>query len=259
MKLLQNIPYANRDGKNLCLDLYLPNAETFDLFVYFHGGGLDHGDKANTTAQLIGPYLAERHIAVASLNYRLYPNAHYPDFLRDAAAGVHWISNHIRDYGKCRRLFVGGSSAGGYLSMMLCFDRRWLAACGDLAVPIAGYVHDSGQPTCHFNVLRERGIDTRRIIIDDSAPLYHIGAEPEYPPMLFLVSDHDMKNRYEQTQLVLSTLRHFEYDQNKIFYQLMHGKHCAHGKSVDENGDSVLGKIILEFIQQVKDSEKIAE
>ena len=88
-------------------------------------------------------------------------------------------------------------------------------------------------------------------MIDDSAPLYHIGTSPEYPPQMFLVADDDMKNRYEQTMLVLSTLRHFGYDENKIFYRLMHGKHCAHGKQTDEYGESVLGKIIFEFIDKV--------
>ena len=246
MKLLENISY--QDGQHL--DLYLPDTTQFDLFVYFHGGGLKSGHKADETAKLIAPFLAEHGVAVASCNYRMYPDAKYPDFVRDAASAVHWLSQHVGDYGKCERIFVGGSSAGGYLSMMLCFDGRWYAEKGDFPVPVCGYFHDAGQPTCHFNVLRERGIDSRRVIIDDSAPLYHIGTAEEYPPMAFVVSDNDMKNRFEQTQLVLSTLRHFGYDQSKIFYHLMHGTHCAHGFAVDDAGDSVLGKMILEFIEK---------
>ena len=246
MKLLENISY--QDGQHL--DLYLPDTTQFDLFVYFHGGGLKSGHKADETAKLIAPFLAEHGVAVASCNYRMYPDAKYPDFVRDAASAVHWLSRHVGDYGKCERIFVGGSSAGGYLSMMLCFDGRWYAEKGEFPVPVCGYFHDAGQPTCHFNVLRERGIDSRRVIIDDSAPLYHIGTAEEYPPMAFVVSDNDMKNRFEQTQLVLSTLRHFGYDQSKIFYHLMHGTHCAHGFAVDDAGDSVLGKMILEFIEK---------
>ncbi len=251
MRFLENIAYTSPEDNARRLDLYLPDTDSFDLFVYFHGGGIEKGDKAGKTAQCICPYLTAHGVAVASLNYRMYPDAKYPDFVRDAAAGVHWLSHHISEYGSCKRIFVGGSSAGGYLSMMLCFDPRWYAECGDFDVPVAGYFHDAGQPTCHFNVLRERGIDHRRVIIDDSAPLFHIGAAKEYPPMTFVVSDHDMKNRFEQTQLVLSTLKHFEYDESKIFYHLMHGKHCAYGKLVDENGDSVLGKMVLEFIENV--------
>ncbi|MBE6691192.1 MAG: alpha/beta hydrolase [Ruminococcaceae bacterium] len=246
MKTIENICYGNET-----LDLYLPDTAHFDLFVYFHGGGLEQGDKGAAATKLSAPYLAASGVAMASCNYRMYPDAKYPDFVEDAATAVHWLSHHIREYGKCERIFVGGSSAGGYLSMMLCFDKRWYAACGDFPVPVCGYFHDAGQPTCHFNVLRERGIDPRRVIIDDSAPLYHIGAEAEYPPMMFVVSDNDMKNRLEQTGLVLSTLRHFGYDQSKIHYRLMRGKHCAYCKAVDEHGDPVLGKMILEFIEKV--------
>ena len=250
-KTISDICYVTREDQPLCLDLYLPDSDRFDLLVYFHGGGLEKGDKDDSTTRLMAPWLAERGVAVASVNYRMYPDARYPDFIQDAAQSVCWLSQHIQEYGDCRRIVVSGSSAGGYLSMMLCFDRRWYDACGEFPVPVAGYVHDAGQPTCHFRVLQERGVDKKRLIVDDSCPLYHVGTEREYPSMMFLVSDDDMKNRLEQTQLMLSTLRHFGYDEQKILYQVMHGKHCAHGKSVDENGDSVLGKLMLSFLRQL--------
>ena len=250
MKTFEAINYSKNE--DLCLDLYLPDTDNFDLFVYFHGGGLEKGSRNDSTVRLIAPYLTQKGVAVASLDYRMYPDFAYPDFLRDAAEGVCWLSKNINNYGKCERIFVGGSSAGGYISMMLCYDARWYTEAGTLPVPVVGYLHDSGQPTCHYNVLKYRGIDSRRVMIDDSAPLYHIGTATEYPPQMFLVADDDMKNRYEQTMLVLSTLRHFGYDESKISYRLMHGKHCAHGKQVDENGESVLGKIIFDFISTVK-------
>ena len=114
-----------------------------------------------------------------------------------------------------------------------------------------GYFHDAGQPTAHFNVLKNSGVDPRRIIVDETAPLYHIGLEEDYPRMRFIVSDNDMKNRYEQTMLMMSTLKHFEFE--KYDHVVMHGKHCAYCKAVDENGESVLGKMILDFIQKKND------
>ena len=71
---------------------------------------------------------------------------------------------------------------------------------------INGYIHDAGQPTVHFNVLKEKGIDSRRVIINEDAPLYYVGIEKEYPRMLFIVSTNDLENRYEQTMLMLRTL-----------------------------------------------------
>ncbi len=251
MKKIVDIFYTPDNRPRQSLDVYLPEGvESFPTFVYFHGGGIVNGSKSGRTTEVISEYLTSHGIAMVSANYRLYPHAHYPDFIYDAAAAVAWAVKNMPEYGGSDRIFAGGSSAGGYLSMMLCFDKKYLGLHKIAPTALAGFVHDAGQPTAHFNVLRERGIDSRRVIVDESAPLYHIGAEKEYPPMLFIVSDNDMKNRYEQTQLVLSTLRHFEYDEEKIQYRLMNGKHCSYGAARDENGDSVFGKLITEFVEK---------
>lgn len=245
MKSIIDIQYGNDPSQRL--DVYLPDSETFPVFVYFHGGGLEEGDKAGH--EMIYDYMTARGIAVVTANYRMYPTAKYPEFVEDAAAVVAWTFKNIPCYGDAQGIYVGGSSAGGYLSMMLCFDRRWLGKHGISPMQIAGFVHDAGQPTCHFNVLRERGIDTRRVIIDDSAPLFHIGVDQEYPPMLIIVSDNDMKNRYEQTMLVMSTLNHFEYDMSRVQLMIMHGEHCEYVKKLDDDGDSVFGRIVRDYIR----------
>lgn len=249
MKFLENICYAERENERLLLDIYLPEASEFSVFVFFHGGGIESGSKAN--AARFAEYLTNRGIAVVSADYRMYPNAKYPDFIEDAAEAVHWVSDNINAYGKCEKMFIGGSSAGGYLSMMLCFDSRWLSPFGELKVPVVGYFHNAGQPTCHFNVLKkERNLSPKRVIIDDSAPIYHVGTAEEYPPMHFVVSDNDMACRYEQTKLMLATLENFGYDMDKIGFTLAHGKHCEQDKTVDENGDNLLGKMMFDFIQK---------
>lgn len=238
-----DIAYGSYEAQKL--DVYLPDKEVFPVFVYFHGGGIEAGDKQGE--KIIFSYLAAHGVAVVSANYRMYPDAKYPDFLEDAASAVAWTFANMKKYGTVEKIYVGGSSAGGYISQMLCFDPSWLAKHGIQPLDIAGYVLDAGQPTCHFNVLRERGIDTRRVIIDDSAPLYHIAAGKQYPPMLIIVSDDDIPGRLEQTMLLIATLKSFgntEY----IYLQMMHGKHCAYTGAADENGDSILGKLALEYI-----------
>jgi len=243
MKKFEDICYSPETKQ--CLDLYLPEKDAFPVLVYFHGGGLEAGDKKTMPAFM--EYMTARGIAVASVNYRMYPEAKYPDFLVDGAASVAWIFRHKEKYG-FTGIYVGGSSAGGYMSQMLCFDRRWLGAWDISPMDIAGFVLDAGQPTCHFNVLRERGMDTRRLIVDDSAPLYHIGTDPEYPGMLVIVSDNDIENRYEQTMLMLSTLKHFGHTEG-IQLKVMHGGHCQYLEAVDEKGESVFGQIVADYIR----------
>ena len=180
--------------KNLVLDLHLPENEEFDLFIYFHGGGLERG--THKRAEVFAKTLAKNNIATASVEYSLYPTAKYPDFITDCAQAVKWLKDNISNYGKCKRVFVGGSSAGGYISMMLCFDDRYLKTHGINPTDIDFYIHDAGQPTAHFNVLKEFGKDSRRLIVDETSPMYYVGKQEKYAPMLFIISDEDMFVRY---------------------------------------------------------------
>ena len=247
MKTVFDVCYNEKTKQRL--DIYLPESSEFSVLLYFHGGGLEAGDKSNQ--KVLFDYIISQGIAVVCANYRMYPNAKYPDFLIDASDATAWVFKNIENYGKIKDLYLGGSSAGGYISQMLCFDETWLSKHGIKPTDFAGFIHDAGQPTCHFNVLRERGLDTRRVIIDDSAPLYHIGADEQYPPMLIIVSDNDMQNRFEQTMLLVSTLKHFGHSKN-VQLKIMNGRHCAYVNAVDQNGESVFGKLVMGFIFGVK-------
>ena len=132
---------------------------------------------------------------------------------------------------------------------MLCFDAKYFGKHGFAPEDIRGFVLDAGQPTQHFNVLRESGIDTRRVIIDERAPLYYVGIADHYSPMCIIVSDNDIPNRYEQTKLLVSTVKQF-CPETDITLHEMHGNHCAYCFDRDAMGESVFGKIVLEFIQK---------
>ena len=178
MKLIKDICYGKYDFDRRKLDIYLPDAEEFPVFIYFHGGGIEAGDKAGI--EIAATELANSGVCVVSANYSLYPDAVYPEFIRDAAAAVAWTKKHINEQGKCEKFYIGGSSAGGYISMMLCFDESYLKNVGLLPTDIDAYIHDAGQPTSHFNVLKEFGRDSRRVIVDETAPMYFVGEAKSY-------------------------------------------------------------------------------
>lgn len=244
MKSIFDLAYK----ENLLLDLHLPESDSFDLFVYFHGGGLKNGRRGGV--EVFAKTLADRNIATATVEYRMYPDAKFPDFIVDCADSIRWLKDNISQYGKCNKMYVGGSSAGGYLSMMLCFDKRYLNAVGMSPTDIDAYIHDAGQPTSHFNVLKELGKDSKRIIVDETAPMYFVGMEETYSPMLFIVSDNDMFGRYEQTMLMVKTLEHFGHA-DKVHTQVMHGSHCAYVYKADEDGEGVLAKVILSYLEKL--------
>ena len=235
--------------ENLFLDLHVPESDSFDLFVYFHGGGLKNGRRGGV--EVFAKTLAKRNIATATVEYRMYPDAKFPDFIVDCADSIRYLKDNISQYGKCGKIYVGGSSAGGYLSMMLCFDKRYLNAVGLEPTDIDAYIHDAGQPTSHFNVLKELGKDSKRVIVDETAPMYFVGLEETYSLMLFIVSDNDMFGRYEQTMLMVKTLEHFGHA-DKVQTQVMNGKHCAYVYKADEDGEGILAKVILSYLEKIK-------
>ena len=71
------------------LDLYLPKTKGFATLIWIHGGGLHSGDKSKITP------VAKRFVAegygVASVNYRLYPDAKYPTQIQDVAEAFAWV------------------------------------------------------------------------------------------------------------------------------------------------------------------------
>lgn len=252
MRTYKDIPYSAVADKDHLLDLYLPDGECDALFLFFHGGGLEWGnrDEAVKIPGFIND-MTNAGFGVASAEYRMYPEAKFPDFIEDAAMAVKFVKSGIHQYCNYKKLVVGGSSAGGYISMMLCYDEKYLEAAGVLATDIDGYVFDAGQPTVHFRVLKERGIDYRRIIVDDASPLYHVGKADSYPPIELIVSDNDIENRAEQIDLLVGAMRHFGYDMSKVHLTKTHGNHVWYIKADKEDGKSVYGNIIIPFIKSI--------
>lgn len=251
MRTYKDIPYTDSEDTRL-IDLYLPDGECSAVFLYFHGGGLEWGSREEA-ANIPGfiDDMTSAGFGVASAEYRMYPEAKFPEFIEDAALAVKFMKTHIGEYCDCKKLIVGGSSAGGYISMMLCYDKKYLESVGISPNDIDGYVFDAGQPTVHFRVLKERGIDYRKIIVDDAAPLYHVGDAESYPPIQLIVSDNDIDNREEQTYLLIGTMKHFRYDISKVHLAKTHGKHVWYTKAPTENGSSVYGNIIIPFIKSI--------
>lgn len=176
--------------------------------------------------------LTSKGIALASADYRMYPNAKYPDFIEDTVSAIAFL----KEFGEHQKIFsdlyVGGSSAGAYLTMMAYFDSRYLERHGIKPDDIRGWFFDAGQPTVHFNVLRERGMDTRLVRIDEAAPLYFVDRDKETAnpsKLMFIVSEHDIENRLEQIRLMLKTLEIFGYDMSRVTFKLMTGyEHCGY-------------------------------
>lgn len=250
MQTYFDIPYSSDSNPRLCVDVFTPDSiPCRAAVVWLHGGGIEGGSRKGVDE--VAHSLCERGVALVSAGYRLFPEAKYPEFLQDAAQAVRWTFDHADEYQLSRNILLGGSSAGAYITMMLCFDAQYLNAAGLQPADLSGFLFDAGQPTSHFNVLKYRGTDPRRLIVDEAAPLFHIkDAQPDRP-ILITVADNDMPARLEQNQLLMATMKHFGYDMSKVEYHLMQGyTHTSYTHKKDENGRMIYADLVYEFIDK---------
>ena len=108
----KNNEYIN---ERCVLDIYYPkNIKSFATIIWFHGGGIQAGNKEIPNA------LKQKGVAVIAVNYRLSPIVKAPKYIEDAAAATAWVFNNIEKYGGDSSLiFISGHSAGGYLASMI--------------------------------------------------------------------------------------------------------------------------------------------
>lgn len=186
------------------LDVYVPkNGKGFATLVWFHGGGLTGGSKEKME---LARSLAAAGIAVVVPNYRLSPKAKYPAYIQDAAAAIAWTHSHVAEHGgDARKLFIGGHSAGGYLTLMLGMDARYLGDLGVQPSAIAGLIPVSGQTMTHYTVREERGIGKFTVTADEAAPVFF--ARKNTPPFLVLYADHDMAARAEENAYFVALMK----------------------------------------------------
>lgn len=208
-ELKKDISYIGSDEKDAyrkerCkLDIYYPtDKKDFPVIVWFHGGGLEGGEKG------IPDELKNKGVAVVAVNYRLSPKATNPAYIEDAAESVAWTFKNIAAYGgSVKDIYVSGHSAGGYLALMVGLDKSYLNKYGIDADNIKGLVPISGQTNTHYTIRKERGIPMNIPLIDEYAPLNK--AREGVPPILLITGDRrlEMTARYEENIHLESILK----------------------------------------------------
>lgn len=138
VRLLQrDQPYGH--GPRQQMDIWGPAGDQRDLpiILYFYGGGWESGARGDYA--FVGRALAEAGFITFIPDYRLAPQAHFPDFLEDCASAAAWVQQHAAAYGgHPRRIALMGHSAGAYIAAMLALDPQWLRRAGGDAEQICG-------------------------------------------------------------------------------------------------------------------------
>jgi acetyl esterase/lipase len=112
----RDLEYARVGDLPLQLDLYVPDTPRPPLIVYVHGGGWRSGTK--TEMPLGG--LIKAGYTVASIDYRLSPQAPFPAQVHDIKAAIRFLRAQQSQLGiDARRIVIVGASAGGHLAALV--------------------------------------------------------------------------------------------------------------------------------------------
>lgn len=182
-KLARDVSYT--EGARQALDIYAPDVPKANapVVMFVHGGSWDEGDKK--VYKFIGEAFASEGYITVIPNYRLYPEAVYPDFINDTAAAIAFTAKRFD-----RPVIVIGHSAGAYNAMMVTVDPNYLKAQGrEVCTIIAGTVGLAG-PYGAFPLTEEPYITIfpNKHMGDDAPVQMKLGPTP---PLFLPIGDKD--------------------------------------------------------------------
>ena len=151
-----DVEYQRQDGQPLLARLYQPiGTGPYLAVLEVHGGAWTSGDRLNNVS--IASALAADGIVVLSIDFRMPPQARYPDTVADVNLGIRWLKSNAAKFNSSPDLVGGlGTSSGGHLLLLSAlrpndprytrlplagFDAtlRFAVACWPVADPLKRY------------------------------------------------------------------------------------------------------------------------
>jgi acetyl esterase/lipase len=126
IELIKNVVYREVDGFKLKLDIRHPKiiVKNAPVLLQIHGGNWTHGyGSKNEQGIPLMVEMTKRGWVCVSTDYRLCPEAVFPDHIVDCKSALVWVKEHIEHYGGDPNfIVVTGGSAGGHLSSLLALS-----------------------------------------------------------------------------------------------------------------------------------------
>lgn len=179
---ITDLLFARTQEGELQLDLYLPESDRKDvLIIWVHGGAWRSGSKEDPPKMLL-----KHGYPLASINYRLSPEAAFPAQIHDIKAAVRFLKSKMSGFNyPINKIVLWGSSAGGHLAALagLSYGNDYLE----------GVVGQLTTETSEIQgIIDFYGPSNLSSILDQSTP--H-GLDVRIPALDLLLGDHKNTSR----------------------------------------------------------------
>lgn len=111
--------YKKTEDCSIRMDIYY-QVKNAPVIVYIHGGALIFGSRRDLSDAQV-EYFKNAGFNVISVDYRLAPETKLDEIIKDLRDAIVWIKTRTSEWYDMdtEHLFLMGSSAGGYLSLLL--------------------------------------------------------------------------------------------------------------------------------------------
>lgn len=243
-----DIEYARLGDRILKLDLYAPKSDfqgPRPLIIWVHGGAWRSGTKA---AVPVLEWL-ERGYAIASVEYRLSPEAKFPAQIHDIKAAIRFLRSGAEGLGlDPDKFIIAGASAGGHLAALTGVTNGHALLEGKVGAHLSvssdvqGIVSFYGASNLQsiLSQSTEHGLSVRvpalKLLLGDvpeaqsdlaklASPVAHVDAAD--PPLLLIHGDADPQMPPEQSDELLAAYGEIDLPCNLTI--VTGGKHGGKG------------------------------
>ena len=242
-KMQQDLTYAKVGERLLKLDLYGSNASNDKpLIVWIHGGAWRAGNKSSMPLKS----LVKDGFSVASIDYRLTPEARFPANVHDIKAAIRYLRANSKGLGiNAKTIIIAGASAGGHLAALVGVTNGHVVLEGELGenldassdVQAIVSFYGASNLTTILSQSTPHGLGVRipalQLLLgaqpEDAvelaklaSPVFHV--EPSDPPLLLIHGDQDPQMPINQSHELVGVYQHAGAS---VSLEVLHG--AAHG------------------------------
>jgi acetyl esterase len=163
---IEDVEYQRQGGRPLLARIYRPSGPgPFPAALQVHGGAWVNKDR--TDNDFMAKALAANGILVASIDFRMPPEAPYPASLADINLATRWLKANAGEF-RCRAEWVGsfGTSSGGHQALLAAmrpedprYNELWLPDAPAIDARVAFVISGWGvlDPLLRYELAKQAG------------------------------------------------------------------------------------------------------